>query len=159
MLRSAILSSALFVSAPAFAQSTPPYDASVFAAAAKVQPDVVAWRRDIHQHPELSTQEVRTGKLVADQLRRLGYEVRTGAAQRGVIGILKGGRPGRVVALRADMDALPVAEQSGLPFASKATVWVASGTFLGKTVTAKARSETGAARRWKEKAEWLYRTG
>jgi amidohydrolase len=104
---------------PALAQKAPGYDAAVFAAAAKEQAKVVAWRRDIHEHPELSNQEVRTSKLVADHLKALGYEVRTDVAGHGVIGILKGGKPGRVVGLRADMDALPVAEQTGLPFASK----------------------------------------
>lgn len=80
---------------------------------------VIAWRRDIHMHPELSNREFRTGQLVADHLRRLGFdEVRTGVAHTGVIGVLKGGRPGAVVALRADMDALPITEQTRLPFAS-----------------------------------------
>jgi len=81
-------------------------------------PKVIAWRRDIHQHPELSNREFRTAKLVADHLRALGMEVKTGVAKTGVIGILKGGKPGPVVALRADMDALPVAERNDLPFRS-----------------------------------------
>jgi amidohydrolase len=81
---------------------------------------VIAWRHDIHLHPELSNREFRTSKLVAEHLRRLGFdEVRTGVAHTGVIGVLKGGRPGTVVALRADMDALPIVEQTNLPFASK----------------------------------------
>jgi amidohydrolase len=121
---SAIL--ALGVSSPAAAQS---FDRTVFSSAAKIQPKVVAWRRDIHQNPELGNQEVRTAKLVADHLRSLGIEVRTGVAKTGVVGVLKGGRPGGVVALRADMDALPVAEQTGLPFASKVTA-----TYNGQTV-------------------------
>lgn len=83
-----------------------------------VMPKVVAWRRDIHQHPELSNQEVRTGKLVADHLKQLGLEVQTGVAKTGVVGVLRGGRPGPVVALRADMDALPVTELVDLPFKS-----------------------------------------
>jgi amidohydrolase len=87
--------------------------------AAEVQPQAIAWRRDIHQHPELSNREVRTAALVADHLRRLGLEVRTGVAHTGVVGVLRGGRPGPVVALRADMDALPVTEAVDLPFASK----------------------------------------
>ena len=86
-----------------------------------MQPKMVAWRRDIHQNPELSGQEARTAKLVAEHLRGLGMEVRTGVGGHGVIGVLQGGRPGKVVGLRADMDALPVAEATGLPFASKAT--------------------------------------
>lgn len=87
--------------------------------AAQVESKVIAWRRDIHQHPELGNREVRTSKLVADHLRALGYEVRTGVAHTGVVGVLRGGKPGPVVALRADMDALPVSEQVDLPFASK----------------------------------------
>ncbi|HRG70448.1 MAG TPA: amidohydrolase, partial [Thauera aminoaromatica] len=84
-----------------------------------IQPRMVEWRRDIHQHPELSGQEVRTAALVAEHLRKLGMEVRTGVGGHGVVGLLQGGRPGKVVALRADMDALPVAEVTGLPFASQ----------------------------------------
>jgi amidohydrolase len=86
-----------------------------------VMPKVVAWRRDIHEHPELSFEEVRTAKLVADHLRALGLEVRTGVGRTGVVGVLRGGRPGPVVALRADMDGLPVTEQVDLPFRSRAT--------------------------------------
>lgn len=86
--------------------------------AARLEQKAIAWRRDIHQHPELSNREVRTSKLVADHLRSLGIEVQTGIAKTGVVGILKGGRPGPVVALRADMDALPVAEETDLPFRS-----------------------------------------
>jgi amidohydrolase len=88
---------------------------------ARVMPQVIAWRRDIHQHPELSNREVRTARLVADQLVRLGLEVKTGVARTGVVGVLRGGKPGPVVALRADMDALPVTEQVELPFKSTAT--------------------------------------
>jgi amidohydrolase len=87
--------------------------------AAQVESKVVAWRRDIHEHPELGNRETRTAKIVADHLRSLGLEVRTGVAYTGVVGLLRGGRPGKVVALRADMDALPVTEQVDLPFASK----------------------------------------
>src|SRR5260221_710453 len=83
-----------------------------------VMPKVLAWRRDIHEHPELSNREARTGKLVADHLRALGFEVRDGVARTGVVGVLKGGRPGPVVALRADMDALPVTEEVDVPFKS-----------------------------------------
>jgi amidohydrolase len=86
--------------------------------ASQVTPKVVAWRRDIHQHPELGNREFRTSKLVAAHLRSLGLEVREGIAHTGVVGILRGGKPGPVVALRADMDALPVTEPPGLPFAS-----------------------------------------
>lgn len=92
---------------------------TVDARIADVMPDVVAWRRDIHQNPELGNREFRTAKLVADHLRSLGMDVRTEVAHTGVIGVLEGGKPGPVVALRADMDALPVVEQVDLPFASK----------------------------------------
>jgi amidohydrolase len=81
---------------------------------------VVAWRRDLHQHPELGNREFRTSKVVAAHLQALGLEVSTGIAHTGVVGVLRGGRPGPVVALRADMDALPVEEQVDVPFASKA---------------------------------------
>ncbi|MDX3774089.1 amidohydrolase [Chromatiaceae bacterium AAb-1] len=84
-----------------------------------IMPKVIEWRRDFHQHPELSNREFRTADKVAAHLRQLKLEVRTGIAHTGVVGILKGGKPGPVVALRADMDALPVTEQTGLPFASK----------------------------------------
>jgi len=80
---------------------------------------VVAWRRDLHEHPELSNREFRTADLVADELERMGIAVRRKVAHTGVVGFLEGGRPGPVVALRADMDALPVTEQTGLPFASR----------------------------------------
>lgn len=83
-----------------------------------VMPRVVEWRRDIHRHPELSNREERTAALVAAHLRDLGLEVTTGIAHHGVVGILRGAKPGPVVALRADMDALPVTEATGLPFAS-----------------------------------------
>ncbi|MGH8028057.1 MAG: amidohydrolase, partial [Pseudoxanthomonas sp.] len=95
----------------------------------RLQPKIVAWRRDLHEHPELGTHEVRTAKLVADQLRALGLQPKTGIAQTGVIAILKGGKPGPRIAIRADMDALPVTEQTGLPFASKVT-----GQYRGQPV-------------------------
>ncbi len=88
------------------------------AATAKIMPQVIQWRRHLHQHPELSNREFNTSKLVAEQLRKLGLEVRTGIAKTGVVGILKGGQPGPVIGLRADMDALPVIERVDLPFKS-----------------------------------------
>jgi amidohydrolase len=88
-------------------------------AAARLEANVIATRRDIHEHPELGNREVRTAKLVADRLRALNIEVTEKVAHTGVVGVLKGGKPGKVVALRADMDALPVTEQVDLPFASK----------------------------------------
>ena len=108
------------------APDTPfPFDAAVAAAADQVEPRVIAWRRDIHQNPELGNREVRTAKLVADHLRALGFDgIREKVAHTGVVGVLKGGLPGPVVALRADMDALPVAEEVDVPFRSKArTTW------------------------------------
>ena len=94
-------------------------EAKVRERAAAIDAKLIAWRRDIHQHPELGDQENRTAHLVTEHLRSLGLEVRTGIARTGVVGILKGNKPGRTVALRADMDALPVKEPNGLPFASK----------------------------------------
>ena len=95
-------------------------DPDAAALAADVADEVLAWRRDIHEHPELGNRETRTAALVAAQLRKLGLEVKTGVAHTGVVAVLKGGRPGPRLALRADMDALPVTERSSLPFASKA---------------------------------------
>ena len=101
---------------------TPPLSDAVLAATAALEAQVIAWRRDFHANPELGNREFRTAGIVADHLRSLGLdEVRTGVAHTGVVGLLKGALPGPVVALRADMDALPVAEQVDLPFASKAT--------------------------------------
>ncbi len=115
---SALLGSLLLLCAlPALAQDLAgAVDQKVRALEAKI----IEWRRDIHQNPELSNREVRTAKLVADQLRKLGIEVKTGVAKTGVVGLLKGGKPGPVVALRADMDALPVIEESDLAFKSTA---------------------------------------
>jgi amidohydrolase len=89
-------------------------------AAAALESKVIAWRRDFHQHPELSNRETRTSKRVAEHLAGLGLAVQTGVAHTGVVGLLDSGRPGAVIALRAEMDALPVAEEVDLPFASKA---------------------------------------
>lgn len=86
---------------------------------AKLESKVIDWRRDFHAHPELSNREFETSKKVAAHLSKLGFEVKTNVAHTGVVGILKGGKPGKTVALRADMDALPVSEEVDLPFASK----------------------------------------
>jgi amidohydrolase len=110
------------------AQSNPLH-AEIDRRAAQVQGKVLLWRRDIHAHPELSNRETRTAELVAQHLRSLGLEVRTGVAKTGVVAVLRGGRPGPVVALRADMDALPVTEEVELPFASKVRT-----TFNGQEV-------------------------
>ena len=104
-------------------------EAKVREQAAAIEAKLIAWRRDIHQHPELGDQENRTARLVTEHLRSLGLEVRTGIARTGVVGILKGAKPGRTVALRADMDALPVKEPEGLSFASHA-----KGQHWGKEV-------------------------
>ena len=101
------------------AQDASALRAQIDAAAAELNDQVVAWRRDIHEHPELGNREFRTAKLVADHLRSLGLEVQTEVAHTGVVGVLRGGRPGPLVALRADMDGLPVTEMVDLPFASK----------------------------------------
>lgn len=132
-LRSAILPALLATGlAPvAHAQPTPPPSVErpeVIAAAKAVQQKVVAWRRDFHQHPELSNREQRTSAKVAEHLRALGLKPRTGIAHHGVVAIIEGGKPGPKLALRADMDALPVTEQVDLPFASKVTT-----TFNGQT--------------------------
>jgi amidohydrolase len=96
----------------------------VEAATAAIESKVIEWRRDIHQHPELGNQETRTAGLVAEHLRGLGYDVREGVAATGVVAVLEGGKPGPVVALRADMDALPVTEEVDVPFASTVrTTW------------------------------------
>ena len=84
-----------------------------------VESEVIANRRYLHERPELSNREVETGKFIAQKLRELGYEVQTGVAHNGVVAVLRGGRPGPVMALRSDMDALPVAEEVNLSFASK----------------------------------------
>ena len=126
LLSSALLATPLFVHAQAAAPQERP---EVAAAAKAVQQKVVAWRRDFHQHPELSNREQRTAAKVAEHLRALGLKPRTGIAHHGVVAIIEGGKPGPKVALRADMDALPVTEQVDVPFASRATA-----TFRGETV-------------------------
>jgi amidohydrolase len=110
-----LLAVALLAAAPAAA--TP--DAEIRAAAERIRPAVVAVRRDLHAHPELGNREERTGRLVAERLRDLGLEVRHPVAKTGVVGILRGGRPGGVVALRADIDALPIEETNDLAFRSQ----------------------------------------
>jgi amidohydrolase len=87
--------------------------------AKSLESKVIDWRRDFHQNPELGNREFKTAEKIASHLRSLGIEVQTGIAKTGVVGILKGGKPGPVVALRADMDALPVKERANLPFSSK----------------------------------------
>ncbi len=113
-----LLVAALTSSRDASAQSL---SAEIDKGTAAVKGDLIAWRRHLHQHPELSNRETETAKYVVEQLRSFGLEPQGGIARTGVIALLRGGRPGPVVALRADMDALPVTEEGDLPFASKAT--------------------------------------
>lgn len=104
-------------------------DAAIASATQRFSVEAVKYRHQIHQNPELSNREVKTAALVAEHLRRLGLEVRTGIARTGVVGVLRGGRPGPVIAVRADMDALPITEETPLPFKS-----VAKGEYLGREV-------------------------
>jgi amidohydrolase len=104
-------------------------DAKTAKGAAEIEAKVIEWRHHLHENPELSNREFETAKYVEQHLRSLGMEVRTGVAYTGVVGILKGGKPGGVIALRADMDALPVTEIVDLPYASKVKT-----TYLGKDV-------------------------
>lgn len=103
--------------------------AQIDAAAKAIEPKTIEWRRDFHAHPELSNREVRTAEQIAKRLRALGMEVQTGVGLNGVVGLLRGGQSGRTVGLRADMDALPVTEQTDVPFKSKVTA-----QFRGETV-------------------------
>jgi amidohydrolase len=96
---------------------------------AGLQPKIIDWRRDLHQNPELSNREFRTSKIVAEHLRALGLPVETGVAKTGVVAVLEGGKPGPTIALRADMDALPVVEQTDVPFRSRVTT-----TYRNETV-------------------------
>src|SRR5580704_9575647 len=103
---------------PAFAQDND-LKAIVSKKADSLQSQVVAWRRDFHQNPELGNHEFRTSAIIAKHLQSLGLEVKTGIATTGVVGILRGGKPGPVVALRSELDALPVTERTPVSFASK----------------------------------------
>jgi amidohydrolase len=120
-MRKFLLIAVLWMPIPMQAQSASvvnPLAADAERLSAELNPQVVAWRRDFHKNPELGNRETRTAGVIADQLRKLGFTVTTGVATTGVVGVLKGGLPGPVVALRSDMDALPVAEQGELPFKS-----------------------------------------
>jgi amidohydrolase len=103
----------------AFAQMNSKLQAKIDKQAQEIEMKVIEWRRHFHQYPELSNREVKTAAIVADHLKKLGIEVQTGVAKTGVVGLLKTGKPGPVIALRADMDALPVTERNSLPYASK----------------------------------------
>lgn len=113
--------SVALVGAPAMGVAQSPLSRDLEAGIAAIEEQVIAWRRDIHANPELGNREFRTAALVADHLRSLGIEVETEVAHTGVVGVLRGGQPGPVVLLRADMDGLPVSERVDLPFASKVT--------------------------------------
>jgi amidohydrolase len=107
-----------------------PFDEAIASGAERLEARVLAWRRDFHQNPELGNRELRTARIVAEHLRALGLEVREKVGHTGVVGILAGGLPGPVVALRADIDALPVTEEVDVPFKSTAkTEW--SGMKVG----------------------------
>lgn len=116
LMRKFLLSATLLISAASQAQTD---YAKISDQANKLESKVIAWRRDIHANPELGNRETRTAEVIAKHLRTLGIDVQTGVAHTGVVGLLKGGKPGPVVALRADMDALPVTERANIPFASK----------------------------------------
>jgi amidohydrolase len=118
----------LFLLLPFFAHAQN-YDAEITKNVKDIMPKVVEWRRHFHQNPELSTREYKTGAFVADYLKSLGLEVKYPFAKTGVVAILKGGKPGPTIALRADMDALPVTEKVDLPFKSTVT-----DTFNNQTV-------------------------
>lgn len=109
----------LFTFGSAFSQMSPKLQSKIDAQAAELEAKVIEWRRHFHQYPELSNRETKTAAFVAEHLRKLGLEVQTGVAKTGVVGLLKTGKPGPVIGLRADMDALPVTERNSLPFASK----------------------------------------
>ena len=126
MLRITILLFACALGAPLAASDL---SARLDASAATLSADVLAWRRDFHRHPELGNREFRTSKIIAEHLRALGMQVETGVAHTGVVALLTGAKPGPRLALRADIDALPVTEQGELPFKSTATA-----QFRGETV-------------------------
>src|SRR6187455_1916401 len=107
------------LTASCFAQTNSKLQAKIDQQAKEIESRVIEWRRHFHQYPELSNNEFKTAAFVVEHLKKLGIEVQTGVAKTGVVGLLKGGKPGPVIALRADMDALPVTERNSLPFASK----------------------------------------
>ena len=119
----------MLLAAPAAHAQNVRLNARIAQLATQEESKVIAWRRDIHEHPELGNQETRTAGIIAEHLKKLGLEVQTGVARTGVVGILRGGKPGPVVALRADMDGLPLTENNDLPFASKVKT-----TYLGQPV-------------------------
>jgi amidohydrolase len=119
MLKFSFVTLCLFVTGFSYAQVSSSLQAKIDKQAKEIELRMIEWRRNFHQNPELSNREFKTAAKVAEHLKTLGIEVQTGVAHTGVVGILKGGKPGPVIALRADMDALPVTERNSLPFASK----------------------------------------
>jgi amidohydrolase len=119
MNKSACLLLMLLCAVTAYPQVNPKLQAKVDGQAKEIENKIIEWRRHFHQNPELSNREFKTAATVAEHLKALGLEVQTGVAHTGVVGLLKTGKPGPVIALRADMDALPVTERNNLPFASK----------------------------------------
>jgi amidohydrolase len=119
-MRFALPPAALLLLVPALLPAGAARDAEVSRQAEALRPKLVETRRDFHMHPELSNREERTARVIAERLRALGFdEVKTGVARNGIVAILKGGKPGPVVALRADMDALPVQESIDVPYKSQ----------------------------------------
>src|SRR5438045_8132290 len=118
-MKKILLAISAIISLQSFAQQnmTPVIEQKALA----IQSKLVEWRRYIHQHPELGNREFKTAEFVAEHLKALGIEVKTGVAKTGVVGILRGTKPGPVIALRSDMDALPIKERVDLPFKSTVT--------------------------------------
>ena len=112
----------LFLSTTLLAQTNPKLQLKLDQHAAAIEQKTIEWRRYFHEHPELSNQEIKTAAKIAEHLKSLGLEVKTGIARTGVVGLLKTGKAGPVIGLRADMDALPVNERNSLIFASKEKV-------------------------------------
>ncbi|HVS96852.1 MAG TPA: amidohydrolase [Puia sp.] len=128
-MKKSVLLPAVLVCSTFLAKGQPEVNTAIDAAADKIEPQTIAWRRDFHEHPQLSNREFRTARIVADYLRSLGIAVKEGVGKTGVVGILKGALPGPVIGLRADMDALPIVERTPVPFASKV-----KSTFNGQEV-------------------------
>lgn len=120
MVKAFLLISVITISIQLSAQSEiEKLKAKAWTAAVKIEPKSIEWRRDFHQNPELGNRETRTSKIIAEHLKKLGLEVKEGVAKTGVVAILRGGKPGPCIALRADIDALPIIERVKIPFASK----------------------------------------
>ncbi|MDX1526009.1 MAG: M20/M25/M40 family metallo-hydrolase, partial [Pseudidiomarina maritima] len=117
MLNKAVIATTLATSCWAI---SPTQAAEPVQISSSLEQQVIEWRRDLHQHPELSNREFRTAKVITEHLQSLGLEVQTGVAHTGVVALLKGAKPGPTIALRADMDALPVVEQTDVAFKSTA---------------------------------------